>query len=164
VKADEIFRLAEKYWSGWKHGSYKAVIPLEPPHTKPVYAHVPWTSATLPYVTVAFRGPAVHDMKDTAALETLFDLEFGDTSDLYKKLVEDEQKVDAIFYDDDPHVDPSPFTVFARVKKMDDALYVRDQILQTFAKMRDQLESKQRVEEAKSYKIPPYRLRGGRLL
>lgn len=151
VKAEQIDKLVEEYWSGWNRGSYKATIPQEPPHTAPVYAHVPWTSQTLPYVTVAFRGPAVTDMKDTAALETLFDLEFGETSDLYKKLVEDEQKVDALFYDDDPHVDPYPFTVLARVKKMDDALYVRDQILQTFAKMRDQLESKERVDQAKSF-------------
>ena len=151
VKADDIFRLADKYWSGWKRGTYKATIPQEPAHTKPVYAHVPWTSPTLPYVTVAFRGPAFHDMKNTAALETLYDLEFGETSDLYKRLVEDEQKVDALFYDDDPHVDPYPFTVLARVKKMDDVVYVRDQILQTFVKMRDQLEPKQRVDEAKSY-------------
>ena len=151
VKPGEVYPLVEKYWSKWKRGDYKATIPQEPAHTAPVYAHVPWASQTLPYVTVAFRGPAFTDMKSTAALETLYDLQFGETSDLYKRLVEDEQKVDAIFYDNDPHVDPYPFTVFARVKKIDDAVYVRDQILQTFAKARDQQLSKERVDQAKSY-------------
>jgi zinc protease len=151
VNADEIFGLADKYWSSWKRGSYKAAIPAEPAPTKPVYAHVPWTSTTLPYVTVAFRGPAFTDMKSTVALETLYDLEFGETSDLYKRLVEDEQKVDAIFYDNDPHVDPYLFTVFARVKKTEDAVYVRDQIITTFSRMRTMLEPAGRVEQAKSY-------------
>ncbi len=151
VKADEIVKLVEKYWGDWKRGTYKATIPAEAAHTAPVYAHVPWSSNTLPYVTVAFRGPAFTEMKDTAALETLFDLEFGETSDLHKKLVDDEQKVDAMFYDNDPHVDPYPFTVFARVKKMDDTLFVRDQILATLSKMREKLESKDRVDQAKSY-------------
>src|SRR5256886_9968693 len=75
----------------------------------------------------------------------------GETSDLYKKLVEDEQKVDQMFYSDDPHVDPFPYTVFARVKKMDDVVYVRDEMLKTFAKLRDRLEAADRVEQAKSY-------------
>jgi zinc protease len=152
VNPDEVNKLVEKYWSGWKHGEYKVDIPAEPAPTKPVYAHVPWSSTTLPYVTVAYRGPAFNENdKEAAAMQTMFNLEFGETSDLYKKLVEDEQKVDALFYSDDPHVDPFPYTVFARVKKLDDVVYVRDQILKTFAKLRDKLEPADRVEQAKSY-------------
>ncbi|MEK6374104.1 MAG: pitrilysin family protein [Acidobacteriota bacterium] len=152
VQPDEVNRLVEKYWSGWKRGDYRVDIPTEPAPSKPVYAHVPWSSSTLPYVTVAFRGPAFNENdKEAAAMQTMFNLEFGETSDLYKKLVEDEQKVDALFYSDDPHVDPFPYTVFARVKKLDDAVYVRDQILKTFAKLRDTLEPADRVEQAKSY-------------
>src|SRR5205814_1219566 len=139
------------YWSAWQHGSYKAEIPQEPPAKGPVYAHVDWPSNTLPWVTVAFHGPAFSDtQKDAAAMSTLLDLEFGDTSDLYKKLVNDEQKVDQFFYFDDPRVDPSLYTVFARVKKQDDVVYVRDQILRTFAEAKDRLEAADRVNEAKS--------------
>src|SRR5215210_5242852 len=152
VNPDEVNKLVEKYWAGWKRGDYKVEIPAEPAPSKPVYAHVPWSSNTLPYVTVAFRGPAFNENdKAAAAMQTMFNLEFGETSDLYKKLVDDEQKVDALFYDDDPHIDPFPYTVFARVKKMEDVLYVRDQILRTFAKLRDKLEPADRVEQAKSY-------------
>ncbi|HEV2719176.1 MAG TPA: insulinase family protein, partial [Thermoanaerobaculia bacterium] len=68
---------------------------------------------------------------------------------LYKRLVNDEQKVDQLFYLDDPHVDPTLYTVFARVKKQDDVVYVRDQILKTFAQVRDKLEPADRVGEAK---------------
>ncbi len=152
VKPDEVFQLVDKFWSGWKRGDFKANIPQEPPPARAIYAHVPWNSSTLPWVTVAFRGPAFSDTKkDPAAMQTLFDLEFGETSDLYNRLVNEEQKVDRLFYDADPGVDPNLYTVFARVKKMDDAIDVRDEILKTFAKTREQLEPGDRVENAKSY-------------
>lgn len=152
VDAQNVFNLVDKYWSGWKRGDYKVAIPAEPPAQHAVYAHVPWTSNTLPYVSVAFRGPGFGENgREAAAMQTLFNLEFGETSDLYKRLVQDEQKVDALFTDDEPHVDPFPYTVFARVKDAKDAVYVRDQILSTFAKMRDKLEPADRVSQAKSY-------------
>ena len=62
------------------------------------YAHVPWTAPTrCPGSTVAFHGPAFSETeKDFAALDMLLDLTFGPTSDLYKRLVEQEQKVDQL--------------------------------------------------------------------
>jgi zinc protease len=151
VKADEVFKLVDQYWSKWERGSYKAEIPAEPPSTKPVYAHVPWSSQTPPWVTVAFRGPAFSETKkDSAAITTLLDLEFGQTSDLYKKLVQDEQKVDQLFNFDGENVDPGLYTVLARVKKMDDVVYVRDQILATLAKTRSKLVPAQLLADAKS--------------
>ena len=151
VKADEVFRLVDKYWSGWKRGDYKITIPQEPPAKAPVYAHVPWPSQTLPWVTVAYRVPAFNEHQKTIpALDTALDLEFGQTSDLYKRLVQDEQKVDQLFTFNQAHVDPTLYTVFARVKSANDAVYVRDQILQAFAKLRNTPEPKERVEEAKS--------------
>src|SRR6185369_5314599 len=76
--------------------------------------------------------------------------EFGETSDLYKRLVEQEQKVDRMFVFNDPRVDPSLYTVFARVKDGKDAVTVRDAILEAFAKLRDKAEPAQRVDDAKS--------------
>ncbi len=56
---------------------------------------MPWNAPTLPWVAVAFHAPAFSETgKDWAALDILVDLTFGPTSDLYKRLVEDEQKVD----------------------------------------------------------------------
>jgi zinc protease len=151
VNPDDVFKLVEKFWSGWKRGDFTANIPAEPPAKAPVYAHVDWQSNTLPWVTVAFRGPAFSESQpDAAAVSTLLDLEFGSTSDLYKRLVEQEQKVDQLFYFDGGSVDPSLFTVFARVKNMNDVVYVRDEILKTFAKTRDAAQPADRVEQAKS--------------
>ncbi len=151
VKASEVMPLVERYYGDWKHGNYKAAIPQEPPQKAPIYANVPWPSPTIPWVTVAYRVPGFDENSVTIpAIDTALDLEFGDTSDLHKKLVEDEQKVDRLFYFNDPHVDPSLYTIFARVKDGKDAAYVRDEILKTFAKLRDQREPEKRVNEAKS--------------
>ena len=76
--------------------------PVEIPRSRapkgPIYVHVPWPTPTLPWVAVAFHGPAFSETaKDWAALDMLLDLAFGQTSDLYRKLVEKEQKVDQLF-------------------------------------------------------------------
>jgi zinc protease len=151
VKASEVMPLVEKYYGDWKRGDYKAAIPPEPPQKAPIYAHVAWESPTIPWVTVGYRVPGFNENSVTIpAIDTALDLEFGDTSDLHKKLVEDEQKVDRLFYFNDAHVDPSLYTIFARVKDPKDAVYVRDEILKTFAKLRDQREPEKRVNDAKS--------------
>ncbi|HYN83437.1 MAG TPA: pitrilysin family protein, partial [Gemmatimonadaceae bacterium] len=89
VDPARVIPLVEKYWADWKPGKYKVDIPKEPEPRKAVVAHVPWTSETLPWVTVAFHGPAFSESdKDYAAMDLLMDLYFGETSDTYKKLVE----------------------------------------------------------------------------
>jgi zinc protease len=150
VDPAKVIPLVEKYWGGWKRGTFSVDIPREGEHKGPVYAHVPWNSPTLPWVTVAFHGPSFFDWKEAAATDVMFDLEFGDTSDLYKKLVEQEQKVDQMFFFGGSNFDPSLVTVFARVKEMKDAVYVRDEILRTFAALRSKALDTQRVEDAKS--------------
>ncbi|HEX2834767.1 MAG TPA: pitrilysin family protein [Thermoanaerobaculia bacterium] len=150
VDPAKVFPLVEKYFGDWKQGSFSVDIPQETEHKGPVYAHVPWTSPTLPWVTVAFHGPAFRQTADQAAMDVAFDLSFGQTSDIYKRLVEQEQKVDQIFYFGGPNVDPTLFTVFARVKDPKDAVYVRDALLETFAKVRAQQLDTKRVDDAKA--------------
>ena len=150
VDPAKVFPLVEKYWGDWQHGTFNVDIPQETTHNGPVYAHVPWTSPTLPWVTVAFHGPSIAQLQDQAAMDVLFDLSFGQTSDLYKRLVEQEQKVDQLFFFGGPNVDPTLFTVFARVKDPKDAIYVRDLIADTFAKLRTTKLDAKRVEDAKS--------------
>src|SRR5262245_46139267 len=151
VTAEDVIPLVEKHWGGWKPGSFKAEVPPEPAPKGPVYAQVPWDSPTLPWVAVAFHGPAASETdKDFAAIDLLFDLTFGETSDLYKKLVEEDQKVDQLFPYVPPNQDPHLVTVGARVKKAEDAMYVRDQLLAAFAGARASAADPRRVAEAKS--------------
>src|SRR5687767_7573857 len=150
VEPNRVFQLVEKYWSDWQKGTFTVDIPQETEHKGPIYSHVPWTSQTLPWVTVGFHGPSAFQVQDQAAMDTMFDLAFGQTSDLYKKLVEQEQKVDQLFQFGGPNVDPTLFTVFARVKNPADTVYVRDQIMATYADLRTKPLDAGRVEDAKS--------------
>ena len=151
VEPAKAIALVEKYWSGWKKGSYKSEVPVEPAPRGAIYKHVPWATPTLPFVTVAFRGPAFSEKnKDLAALQMLLSLSFGRTSPLYKRLVQDEQKVDQLFDMAPNRVDPGLATIGARVKKAEDTVYVRDLIMQTVAQMRSTPVSAQLLADAKS--------------
>jgi zinc protease len=151
VDPAKVLPLVEKYWGGWKRGSYSVEIPVEPPPSGPKSVHVPWATPTLPWVTVSFRGPAFSTAeKDWAALDLLLDLAFGPTSDAYKKLVETEQKVDQLFPYLPSSADPQLLTAGARVKKLEDAVAVRDEILRTFATFRSEPVPARRLADAKA--------------
>ena len=151
VKPAEVIPLVEKYWSGWKRGSFTVTIPQEPAPKGPVYAHVPWPDKTLPWVTIAFHGPAFSEVsQDLAAVDALADLNFGQTSEVYKRLVEQEQKVDQLIPYVSPTQDPSLVTVLARVKRMEDVLGVRDELLKAAAAATATPPPAQRLADAKS--------------
>ncbi|HEU0005238.1 MAG TPA: pitrilysin family protein, partial [Terriglobia bacterium] len=151
VKPAEAIPLVEKYWSGWKRGSFSVTIPQEPAPNGPVCTHVPWPDKTLPWVTIAFHGPAFSEVnKDLAAVDALADLNFGQTSEVYKRLVEQEQKVDQLIPYVSPTQDPSLVTVLARVKRMEDVLSVRDELLKAAAAATATPPPAQRLADAKS--------------
>jgi zinc protease len=138
VKAKAVRAMVDKYWGGWKRGSYKPAIPVEPAQNGPRTAHVDWPSPTLPIVVVAYKAPAYNDAtKETAALDVLATLAFSSTSDLYQKLVVQEQKADSVSGNAPGSVDPSLFEITARVKKVEDLDYVRERILETVKAFRE---------------------------
>jgi zinc protease len=151
VDAEQAFKLAEKYWSGWKRGDFSVAIPPEPEPTAPVYDHVQWQVPTLPWITVAFHGPAFSETKnDMATMDVIQQLAFSESSPLYQKLVVQEQKVDQLWPYFPDRADPYLLTVASRVKDPNDVWYVRDEILKTFAELRTQPVSASRLAEIKS--------------
>jgi zinc protease len=151
VKPDEVFNLVEKYWGDWERGGYVAEIPKEPEPNGPVYEHVEWKTPTLPWITVAFRGPAFSETKnDMATMDVISQLAFSESSPLYQKLVVKEQKVDQLWSYFPDRIDPYLLTVAARVKDIKDVWYVRDEILKTFAKLRTETVSAKRLADIKS--------------
>jgi zinc protease len=150
VKPKAAHTLVDKYWGAWKHGNYRPDIPAEPPQEAARNGHVDWPAQTLPLVAVAFKGPAYSDTtKDTAALEVLSTLAFGSNSDLYQKLVIQEQRADALNGSAPTSVDPALFTVTARVKKAADLDYVRDQVLQTIKAFQEKPVDAARLDAAR---------------
>jgi zinc protease len=160
VDANKVFALVTKYFSPWKRGSYKSTIPKEPAATKGVYVHVPWESPTLPRLTISFHGPAFSTKdKEYGALALLYEVAFGSSSDLYKRLVIDEQKLDGLSGNASDSKDPDLYSVMARVKDPKDIVMTRDAILKTLmyytknpvdAETLNRLRSNQRYQVAKS--------------
>jgi zinc protease len=144
--------LATKSWGAWKRGDYKPEIPVEPPQDGPRNQDVTWPSSTPPLLAVAFKGPAYDDAtKDTAALDALSYLAFSETSELYKKLIIQEQKADALYASAPNRVDPSLFEVLARVKKAEDVDYVRDQILAAIRNLQEKPVEEGRLDTVRKH-------------
>ncbi len=144
--------LVEKYWGAWKRGSYTAMIPAEPAQQAPRRNHISWPTPTLPWLAIAFHGPAYSDQqKDQAALDLISYLGFSESSELYQKLVIQEQKVDAFGADNPDRVDPYLFTVMARLKKPADLDSVRDDILATVAQFKEKPVPAERLDQVKKH-------------
>ena len=151
VQHDSVLAMAKKYWGGWKRGSYSAQIPVEPDPSGPYLAQVDWDTPTLPWVAVAYRGPAYSDDKpDMAALDLAANVAFSESSPLYQKLVIDEQKVDSLFTFFRDSRDPGLLYIGARVKDAKDLEYVKDQIQSTVADLRVTPVSAERLAAVKS--------------
>ncbi|MGA1080135.1 MAG: M16 family metallopeptidase [Steroidobacteraceae bacterium] len=152
VDPEAVFTLVEKYWGNWQPGSGEVVaIPAEPPPSGAAYAHVAWDTPTAPWVAVSFRGPAYSETaKDAVAIDMFMNLNFGETSDIYRRLVEQEQKVDRFFAGGSDNIDPELINLFVRVKDPADVLYVRDALLAEVARTRSEPVDARRLEEAKS--------------
>ncbi len=133
VNHDAVLQMVNKYWAGWKRGSYTPEIPIEAEQTAPLSTAVAWPTPTLPWVAVSFKGPAYSDdQKDKPALDLISSLGFSQTSALYQKLVIKEQKVDMLGSDFEDHRDPYLLTVAARVKDPKDIEYVKAEIIKAF--------------------------------
>ncbi len=144
--------IVEKYWGNWQRGSYKVDIPAEPAHDKPRTNHVEWPSSTLPVISVAFQNSAYTDTDvDSAALDLIGQLGFSQNSDLYRKLVIEDQTVDFLAFDNFDHVDPNLFTVTARVKKEADVSKVQDQILAALKGFQDAPVPMDKLEAVKQH-------------
>jgi len=151
IKPQEVFPLIEKYYGGWEPGYVPPKITPEPEQKKERFARAKYNGRTLPILAVAYKGPAFSvDSKDAAACYLLGNLAFGENSDLYKKLVIQEQRVQFIEPDFSYHRDPKLLTIYTMVKKEDDINNVRDEIYATVRKFQTELIDAKRLEDEKS--------------
>lgn len=156
VKPEPTFALVEKYWGMWQKGGAVPEVPAEPAPNGPLYAHVPWATETIPWVTVAFRGPSAYPTADNPnagdqqALDVLGAYAFGETSPLYQRLVLKEQKVQMIGSYFPDSVDPSLLTIVAQPKDKADMAYVRDAIQQELANLRTMPADPARIDAIRS--------------
>ena len=152
VDPKRVRTLVDERWSTWKRGGYQAQIPAEPVQDAARTAHVDWPSPTLPWVAVAYRGPAYSDdTAETVALDAISRLGFDENSPLYQKLVIEEQKVDTLRASPPDHVDPELFTVMSRVKNGADLDNVQRQIAATAQDFASKPVDPQKLEALKEH-------------
>ena len=151
LDGEETFKLVEKYWGGWERGDYDADIPVEPPLDGSRYEHLQWEGPTQPWYVVAYRGPAyVPTEKDMPALDLVSSIYFSESSDLYRKLVIQDQAVDQLFGYFPDQKDPGILLIAARLTDVANAANVRDSINAALAQARTQLVADSKIEETKS--------------
>jgi zinc protease len=129
IDADQTFALVKKYYGKWNRPPFQPTITPEPKQTQVQTASIDWDNPTLPYVAVAFKTPAFSATgRETAALDILQELFYGETSPLYKDLVIREQKVDELSVYFPWRRDPGLFLVYAKVKDGVPLEEIRDRI------------------------------------
>ena len=135
VNSKEVYKLAQKYFGSWKQGDYKSDIPVEPEQEETRFAHVEMAGFP-PYLALNFKSPSFDETDmDVAALDVISTILFSERSDLYKKLVIDEQKVRYLsggyFFTRDPYL----YTISTSVVKEEDMQYVKDEIDKALAQI-----------------------------
>lgn len=129
VTPEQVNGLAQKYFGDWERGDYQADVPVEPKQIETRYVHL--QNATIPpFLYMNYKGPAFNDKEiDMPALDVLSTIVFSETSDLYKKLVLEEQKVRFISGGAFDSRDPNLFSIQASLIKNEDMQYVEDEIV-----------------------------------
>jgi len=152
VKPDNVEALARKYYGDWQKGYQAAPIVAEPPQTEPKTAHIDWPTPIYPQVMMGWHEPAFSPTAvDSAALDLIEQLLFGETSPLYNELVVDKQWADRLGAQADLHRDPSLFTVFVRAKSDDLVPKVRQAIDGGIEKLQKEPVDAARLERLKSH-------------
>ncbi|MBT8071701.1 MAG: insulinase family protein [Gammaproteobacteria bacterium] len=136
VTPEQVNQLAEKYFGKWQRGDYESVVPVEPEQTGTRYVHLQ-NGSIPPYFSMSYKGPAFSDSKiDMPALDVLSSIVFSNTSDLYKKLVIEEQKVRSLGGGARDSRDPGLFTIYVSMVDKKDMPYVMQEIEKAIANMK----------------------------
>ncbi|MCE1188226.1 MAG: insulinase family protein [Ignavibacteria bacterium] len=130
--------LLKKYYGPWSGSYTEPKIQPEPAQTAPRMKEVTYDGKTLPIMLMGYKCDAF-DAKDKqyVALMHFAELCFGETSQLYKKLVLDEQKVQAIEASHSLARDPYLFEISVQVKNVADIDYVTSEIRKAIKQFAD---------------------------
>ncbi|NIA30559.1 MAG: insulinase family protein [Actinobacteria bacterium] len=136
----------QKYYGSWKTGYIAPKIPKEPEQKKERRAQVIFSGRTLPILTLAYKGLAFDPENiDYAAIDIFNNLAFGETSELYKKLVIKEQRVQFLNADLGMNRDPNLITIITMVRDKNDIKNIEHELERTVQKFQKELVSPERL-------------------
>ncbi len=151
VTPERVEALSQKYFGAWQHGNYVSKIPQEPVQNETRYAHIQ-KAGFPPYLNLNYKGPAFDDKTmDMPALDVLSSILFSEKSELYKKLVLNEQKVRGIQGGANDTRDPNLFSVGASLVKAEDLQYVKDEITKALENAKVKKTDAQVLADTKSH-------------
>lgn len=151
VEPDATFALIEQHYSAWKKGYVAPKIKAEPKQKAERRIEVPYEGKTQPQILIGYKGGAFDpaDRKWVASL-ALAELAFGETSDIHRALVLDEQLVESIDAGGSDSRDPGLWMIHAVVKDPAQVEAVLARIDQTVAQFRDTAVDSARLDAVKS--------------
>jgi zinc protease len=143
--------LIRRYYGPWKPGYTEPEIKPEPRQTAPREAVAEFPGRTLPIVSVNYKGPA-WNASDRLAVATsvLGELAFGQNSDLYRKLVIQEQKVQSLSANFGLLRDPYLLSINSMVLQSDRVEEVKAEVAATAKRFQSELSDARKLENTKS--------------
>jgi zinc protease len=150
IDRQKTMDLVQKYYGGWKKGYVKPAIVPEPPQKAEKTGEVAYAGKTLPIIDVAFKGDAFDPQnREYVAALLLGDLAFGENSDLYKKLVIQEQRVQFVASSIPMNRDLPLFEIYSMVMKQEDVEDVKSEILRTLEMFKETPVDAKKLEDLK---------------
>lgn len=142
--------LIRHYYGAWQKGYTAPDIQPEPVQTQERTGSVTYPGKTLPIIDIAYKGDAYDPKnKDYVAAMLLGELGFGRNSELYKKLMLKEQKVQMLGASIPMNRDVPLFEIIAMVKDAKDLDTVRDEVYQTLAQFASVPVDAQKLQDLK---------------
>ena len=134
VESDSVMELLAEHYGDWAPGYAAPEIPVEPAQQEERRVEVTYEGRTLPYIWLAYKFDRFRPENATyVAADILVDLAFGSTSELYQKLVIDEQVVERLNATTNVNRDPGLLDIYARIKDPERVDYVIESIDTTIA-------------------------------
>ncbi len=139
VEVEPTLEMVGEYYGAWEPGHTPSEIPVEPPQTAERRIDVRYDGSSLPIVWLAYKSPAFDPADVTQiAARLLCDLAFGETSDIYKQLVLDQQAVEFVTAGLGTNRDPGLLSIYTRVKDPEKVEQVIAELDRTIERYRSQ--------------------------
>ena len=147
---EDAKKLIADYYGDWEKGYVSPQIKAEPRQRGERGKEIKYEGKTLPILWMSYKGDAfAADNRQIAAADLLADLAFGSNSELYKKLVLREQKVQYISSWFPYNRDPKLLHIYSMIKDPADIDYVKSEIDQTIDNFKTTAVEPEKLENLK---------------
>jgi zinc protease len=152
VQPEPTFAVIEQHYAAWKSGYVAPKVRKEPKQKAERRIEVPYEGKTKPQILIGYKaGAFVPGDRRFVASMALAELAFGETSEIYRALVLDEQLAESISSGAADSRDPGLWLIHATVKDPAQVEAVMARIDQTVARFRDTAVAADQLDAVKSH-------------